>query len=79
VLSLAVTGSYAAPATRGRAPEIATIDIEYVADLVLLPLAIDFYLYQRQRPGFTPERITAGLEHFLLHSLALAPHQAAFS
>lgn len=50
--------------------EIGILDIEYVADLVLLPLSIDFYLYQRQRPGFTPERIAAGLQQFLAHGLS---------
>ena len=49
--------------------EIDSPDIEYAADIVLLPLAIDFYLYQRQIPGFTQQRIAAGLRHFLQHGL----------
>lgn len=49
--------------------EIQTTDIEYAADIVLLPLAIDFYLYQRQLPGFSQERIAAGLKEFLAHGL----------
>lgn len=49
--------------------EIDTPDIEYAADIVLLPLAIDFYLYQRQQAGFTRDRIAAGLRHFLQYGL----------
>ncbi|MDQ6660717.1 MAG: TetR/AcrR family transcriptional regulator [Chloroflexota bacterium] len=49
--------------------EIPHRDIEYTADLVLAPLAIDFYLYQRQELGFTQERIASGLQQFLFHGL----------
>lgn len=50
--------------------EIPQLDIEYAADLVLTPLAIDFYLYQRQELGFTEERIASGLQQFLFHGLS---------
>ncbi len=49
--------------------EVAPLDIEYAADVVLTPLAIDLYLYQRYELGFTQERIAEGLQHFLLHGL----------
>lgn len=49
--------------------EISAGDLDYRADLVLLPLSIDFYRYQRQRPGFTVTRIAAGLSQFLLYGL----------
>jgi AcrR family transcriptional regulator len=49
--------------------EITVFDIEYAADIALLPSAIDFYLYQRQLPGFTSERIAAGLRQFLFSGL----------
>ncbi|MDQ2902420.1 MAG: TetR/AcrR family transcriptional regulator [Ktedonobacteraceae bacterium] len=49
--------------------EIPSLDIEYAADVVLTPLAIDLYLYQRYELGFTQERIAEGLQRFLLHGL----------
>ncbi|MBA2680907.1 MAG: TetR/AcrR family transcriptional regulator [Ktedonobacteraceae bacterium] len=49
--------------------EIPSLDIEYAADVVLMPLAIDLYLYQRHELGFTQERIAEGLQRFLLHGL----------
>ncbi|MDQ2715446.1 MAG: TetR/AcrR family transcriptional regulator [Chloroflexota bacterium] len=49
--------------------EVPALDIEYAADVVLTPLAIDLYLYQRYELGFTQERIAEGLQRFLLHGL----------
>jgi len=44
-------------------------DVEYLADAVLAPLAIDLYLYQRRERGFTPERIVAGVRRLVLDGL----------
>lgn len=49
--------------------EIGSDDLEYAADLVLLPLSIDFYRYQRQRTDFTPARLLVSLRQFLARGL----------
>ncbi|CAA9581135.1 MAG: hypothetical protein AVDCRST_MAG88-3346 [uncultured Thermomicrobiales bacterium] len=49
--------------------EIPPADVEYLADAVLAPLAIDLYLYQRHERGFTPERIVAGVRRLVLDGL----------
>ena len=51
--------------------EIAVQDLEYTVDVLLAPLAIDFYLYQRHTLGFTQERIAAGLQQVMLQGLSV--------
>jgi AcrR family transcriptional regulator len=48
--------------------EIGPIDIDCAVDYVLAPLAIDLYMYQRQR-GITPERIGATARQLLFDGL----------
>ena len=50
--------------------EIAVPDLEYTVDVLLAPLAIDFYLYQRHVLGFTQERIVAGIQRIVMQGLA---------
>ncbi len=49
--------------------EIPEQDSDYAADLILAPLAIDFYLFQRRVRGLTQQQIRAGLQQFLHHGL----------
>lgn len=49
--------------------EIAPLDAECAADMILAPLAIDSYLYQRQVRGLSRERITATLRHLFVDGL----------
>ena len=49
--------------------EIAPLDIAPAADLVLAPLAIDLYLHQRQRRGYSADRILATVRHILFDGL----------
>lgn len=41
------------------------IDIEYAADVLLAPLQVDIFLYQRGVRGFSTERISDGLRWFV--------------
>ena len=49
--------------------QIAPLDIDPAADLVLAPLAIDLYLHQRQRRGYSADRILATVRHILFDGL----------
>ena len=45
--------------------EVRSVDVEWFADALLAPLAIDLYLFQRQERGFAPERIITALRQLL--------------
>ncbi len=49
--------------------EIAPLDIEIAADVVLAPLTIDLYLHQRQDLGLPPERILAAARRIVFDGL----------
>lgn len=49
--------------------EIAPLDVEATADVVLAPLAIDLYLHQRHELHYPPERITAALRRLIFDGL----------
>lgn len=46
--------------------ELAPLDVECAADLILAPLAIDSYLYQRQVRGISRERLIATLRRLFV-------------
>ena len=48
--------------------EVPPLDAEYLADAILAPLDIAFYLFQRHERGLSRERIVAGLAR-LLHGM----------
>ena len=50
--------------------EIPEQDLDYIADVVLAPLSIDFYSYQRYELGFSRQRIATGLQRFLRFGLS---------
>ncbi|GLV55251.1 TetR family transcriptional regulator [Dictyobacter sp. S3.2.2.5] len=49
--------------------ELAEQDLEYVVDVVLAPLDVGFYHYQRHELGFSQQRIATNLRQFLAHGL----------
>ncbi len=49
--------------------EAGTLDVECIADMVLAPLNIDLYLYQREGLDMEPERITRSLRRLLASGL----------
>ncbi|GCE22479.1 TetR/AcrR family transcriptional regulator [Dictyobacter kobayashii] len=49
--------------------ELPEQDLDYVVDVMLAPLDIDFYHYQRHERGFSQQRIAANLRQFLAHGL----------
>ena len=53
---------------RKQMPEM---DVEYVVDVVLSLLAVDFYHYQRHELALSRERIAQGLRSFLLAGLGI--------
>jgi AcrR family transcriptional regulator len=52
--------------------ELGLLDVEYSADAILAPCAIDLYLYQRYELHFTPQRIVSGLEYLIFQGLRLS-------
>lgn len=52
---------------RGEAPE--DLDVEVLADVVLAPLNVDLYLFQRHELGMEPGRIVGALRGLLLDGL----------
>jgi AcrR family transcriptional regulator len=53
---------------RGQMPEM---DVEYVVDVILAFLSVDFYHYQRHISGLGQERIAQGLRQFLVSGLGV--------
>ncbi len=51
--------------------QVPEMDVEYVVDVVLSLLAVDFYRYQRHELGLSRERIAQGLRNFLLTGLGI--------
>ena len=49
--------------------EVQPLDTAYVTDAILASLAIDLYLHQRARQGFTPERIMAAIRRLYIDGL----------
>ncbi|MCU0490124.1 MAG: TetR/AcrR family transcriptional regulator [Chloroflexaceae bacterium] len=49
--------------------EARPVDVAVTADLVLAPLAIDLYLYQRRDQGFSFERVTQAVQQLVLDGL----------
>ncbi len=52
--------------TRGELP---SLDTAYVADAILASLAIDLYIHQRTRQGYTPERIMGSIRQLYIDGL----------
>jgi AcrR family transcriptional regulator len=59
--------------TAARQGELAPVDVECAADLILAPLAIDSYRYQREVRGISRERLIATLRRFFVDGLRAAP------
>jgi AcrR family transcriptional regulator len=53
--------------------EIPEQDLDYVVDIVLAPLSVDFYSYQRYELGFSQQRIASNLRRFLFFGLGANP------
>jgi AcrR family transcriptional regulator len=51
--------------------EIPEQDLDYVVDVVLAPLSVDFYSYQRYELGLSWQRVAAGLRRFLFFGLGV--------
>jgi AcrR family transcriptional regulator len=49
--------------------ELPPLDTVYVTDAILAALAIDLYIHQRTRQGFTPERIMAAIRQLYIDGL----------
>ncbi len=52
--------------TRGELP---SLDTAFVADAILASLAIDLYIHQRTRQGYTPERIMGSIRQLYIDGL----------
>jgi len=49
--------------------ELPPLDTAYVTDAILASLAIDLYIHQRRREGFTPERIMRSIRQLYIDGL----------
>jgi len=49
--------------------ELPELDVEYTAEVLLAPLAIDLYLFQRHELGFCMERIRQSLHTLVFTGL----------
>jgi len=49
--------------------ELPPLDTAYVADAILASLAIDLYIHQRTRQGYTPERIMGSIRQLYINGL----------
>jgi len=56
--------------------ELPTLDTAYVADAILASLAIDLYIHQRTRLGFTPERIIGSIRQLYIDGLCAGAGRA---
>ena len=52
-------------ARASEAGETPPLDVAWLADALLAPLAIDLYLFQRRERGFAPEQLLAGMRQLL--------------
>jgi len=56
--------------------ELSPLDTAYVTDAILAALAIDLYIHQRTRLGFTPERIMRSIRQLYVDGLCIGAGQA---
>ncbi len=49
--------------------ELPSLDTAYVTDAILAALAIELYIHQRTRLGFTPERIMGAIRQVYIDGL----------
>jgi hypothetical protein len=53
--------------------ELAPLDVPYTVDSILAAFHPQFYRFQRQERGFSPERILQGLRHIYIEGLKTQP------
>ncbi len=56
--------------------ELPSLDTAYVTDAILASLAIDLYIHQRTRLGFTPERIMGSIRQLYIDGLCAGAGRA---
>jgi AcrR family transcriptional regulator len=59
-----VNGLLQAAVQSGELP--GNLDLDFLADILLAPLMAPFFDFQRQRRGFSPDRVSAGLRALLI-------------